>query len=212
MSNQESKYIKITHQLITVASDAVSFWGLFDALLDQTFSTEFGKAFEFNQIIRIASLSALLTELNKLVDKSGYSLYKIRDYLKQNPRLFGKSIDQTNELIAGINSRLTKNESIIKNLREQRNKIHIHLDKKNIEETLNIVYSESPVNLNTLEPLLRSLCECLGLLVALYRNIEPNPFRDVFEEGIIRNFIIDKDSVAKNMNIKEIIVALKNMK
>jgi hypothetical protein len=168
--------------------------------------------FEFKQIIRIASLSALLTELNKLIDKSGYSLYKIRDFLRQNPNLFGKTVNQTNELIAGINSKLTKYEPVIKNLREQRNKVHIHLDKKNIEDSLTKVYAESPVNLNTLEPLLRSLCECLALLVSIYRNNEPNPFKDVFEEEIIRNFIIDKDSVAKNMNVKEIMVALNNIK
>jgi hypothetical protein len=209
MNKHETEYFKGTMQLISVASDAVYFWGIFSKFLPLSFSNDGLKFFEFNQSVRIASLSAFTLELNKLIDKSGFSIFKIRNYLRSHPCLFGKSKEFTNNIIIEVDNKLSSHEIIITNLRENRNRYQVHIDKNDFIESPYKVFKESPINLPDLESLLTNLCECLGMFISVYRKNQKDPFFDELEEKIIRGYLIDKQNVYDQIKIDEVISRLR---
>jgi hypothetical protein len=211
MNPREVDYKKITDQLIDVGASAILNWSVFSKVVILTFSNEYPKSREFIQVIRIACLSAFTTELNKLVDKSGFSLYKARDYLKNNLCLFNQIKNNTNELIKHIDNKLAMHDQVIMNLRKHRNRYHVHLDINEFNESGYSVFNKYPIQFSDLESLLISLCSCLGDLLSIYRKNRNDPFHDYFAEGYIKRFLIDKESVATELNMEDILASLKSI-
>lgn len=210
MNKSEKDYYNITTELILVASDAAMNWGLFSKFYYLPFASNYQKFHNFLQATKCASYSALIVELNKLIDKTGFSIFKARDFLQKNPCLYGQTKETTENLIKEINEKLNPHDNLINNLRKRRNRYHIHIDKNDIKDSVYKVLNEYPVEISELELLLKSLCECLGIFLKVYRKSADKAFFNSLEESYIFNFLIDGEHLSGILSLDGILHVLKD--
>jgi hypothetical protein len=142
------------------------------------------------------------------IDKKGFSIYKAKDFLITNPCLFGHLKTECQKIVKEIEKELSEKQVIIKNVIEQRNKIHIHIDKNDIDESADNVFTNFPVELKEIESLLECLCICVSKFLYYYDNKE-DPYLNFNGGREIKLFLTDRNYIDQSLNIEEILNKLK---
>ena len=210
MEEKETEYRNMIQQLIVEISDAISFWILFSKLREIQFVKDYSKSFSFIQAIKNSCSAAFMIQLSKLIDSKGVSISLATKFLKKYPCLFEKTKNDTMQVVERIDQTLHKHQILIKNLTNQRNKFHVHIDVVDIKESSYKVFKEFRIELNEIDPFLKDLCEALGILVNHYRNKEGIPFMNFLDEETIFQFLSDKYLVEQQLNIDQVFLKLKN--
>lgn len=167
------------------------------------------KSWNFVQIVQMASTSALIIQLSKLVDKNGVSLIHATKQLRDYPCMFNKTKDQTIHLVKSVDDALAKNTVLIKNLTEQRNRYHIHLDKSEVIEHSKKSLFEFPLHIDDIDPLLKDLCGCIVNLANHYRDDSEMKFFIRHDEETVKFYLTDIDLILKDLFLDEIFERLK---
>jgi hypothetical protein len=211
MNNIESDYHKKITELYVVCSDAIMYWCVFMKVKDFAVNNDNQKVHRFLQATQSANYSAFTIELNKLIGKSGVSIFEAKDYLKSYSCIFGQTKESTNKYLKEIDAKLAIHKTVIKNIINQRNRFHIHIDKEDINDSSTKVHVECPVEYSELELLLRSICECLEIFVKVLGDDYDRLFFESTDESYIHHFLFDQKAIAVDLNLMNILNSLKNL-
>lgn len=212
MEKLEKEYLNIIRELISNIEDAIQFWTLFTNIKKIHLAKQYTKSFYLIQTIRNASSLAFMVQLAKLVDKKGVSINNTVTFLRKNPNLFEKKSEETTNLINKVSKILLNQEQIIKKIINQRNRYHVHTDKKDIKENPLKVFEEFNIKLNEIEPFLTDLIHCIGELNNHYRTEPHIPFYELQLDldPTIKDFLHNRGNLLKRLNIEDLLIKLRD--
>lgn len=201
MTTHEKEYKSYYSGLTEIASNAVIFWAL-SKKLEQIKAGEIEKYQEvesFIDAILLSSRISFITQVNKLVDSSGFSIYDIVKYIEKYPLIFNSSKEKSQIIAREVKEKLRNHDPLIKRLKEHRDRFHSHIDSKDIKESIHKVFSEYEVTFEELESLLESICLSIESLNSLISDFLGEPFvsrfiiaREVIYDFINLNIVLEK--------------------
>jgi hypothetical protein len=118
-----------------------------------------------------AHLDAATLCLNRLFDKSGYSLYDLLQEARKDAHVFKNASESKVQEFVRKTEKHLEGESRLQRLRKQRNRHFVHLDSRDIPTT-NKVYEEYPLQRSDILELLHLGHSILSEISGLLRDTE----------------------------------------
>lgn len=151
----------------------------------------------FIDILYICSNHARIACLNKLIDKNGFSIYSLIEYIRTYPQLFDAKKEVTISKLNEIEAEIKKHDSVISYLIEHRNEFHAHLGRKSVaSEDIYNVFFEFKVSEEEIDGLIRALCQSVMKLNFIFHELYGNAF--------IYNLINNEDFIYDLCEIRKV--------
>lgn len=139
---------------------------------------------------------AMISCLNKVIDRGGFSIFKYIEFLRCNATLFGNDKRETLKKLGVISKNIELHHETICKLIKHRNKFHAHLDKKIAREgSIYDVFFEQKVTEIELEALLEALCKAFIDITFI--------FEDALANRYIENFASDKNILYEFIEVEK---------
>jgi len=165
---------------------------------DYVNNKEFKEYIAFYDNFCLSNQYAMISCLNKLIDKAGFSLYELIEFVKKNPCMFGKVKDDTLNTVKEIQKGIAEHEVIIKVLIKHRNEFHSHLDKTLVksQDMYNIFY-ENKISIKQIEDLLKFLAKSIVSIWSV--------FQDTYSSAYVQRFLDDnKEAIYEMSDVKRV--------
>jgi len=157
----------------------------------------------------VCSNHARIACLNKLIDKTGFSIYSLIDFIRTYPQLFEAKKENTNSKLDEIESNLKRHDSVIKKLIEHRNEFHAHIGKKSAasEDVYNVLYNLK-VSEEEIDSLIKTICQIMTSSYFIFHDLYGNLFFD----NLLKNeeFLYEVCEIKKVFNLMYNIPVTKN--
>ena len=148
----------------------------------------------------VCSNHARIACLNKLIDKTGFSIYSLIDFIRTYPQLFGAKKEDTFSKLVEIESNLKKHDLVISYLIEHRNEFHAHLGKKSaVSEDVYKIFFEFNVSEEEIDALIKTLCQIMISSYFIFHDLYGN----VFFDNLLNNedFLYEVCEIKKVFNL-----------
>ncbi len=145
----------------------------------------------------ICSNYALISCLNKVIDKTGFSIFSLIEHVRNYPQLFNKKKENTLKEIKEVENNLQEYEELIENLIKHRDEFHAHLDKKAADsEDIYNVFFQFEVKEEEIDNLIIALCNCVVKINFI--------FSETYENVFIQNLLNDEENLYFLCDIKKV--------
>jgi hypothetical protein len=154
----------------------------------------------FIDILYICSNYARIACLNKLIDKNGFSIYSLINFIRTYPQLFEAKKEDTIPKLDEIEGILKKHDKVINYLKEHRNEFHAHLGKQSAaSEDVFKVFFEFKVSEEEIDTLIKTLCQVMISSYFIFHGLYGN----VYFDNLLRNeyFLYEVCEIKKVFNL-----------
>lgn len=148
----------------------------------------------------VCSNHARIACLDKMIDKTGFSIYNLITFIRTYPQLFQAKKQETFSKLDEIERNLKKHEKTIENLIEHRNEFHAHLGRRSAEsEDLYDIFFELQVSEEEIDSLIKTLCQIMISSYFIFHEMYGN----VYFDNLLRNedFLYEVVEIRKVFNL-----------
>jgi hypothetical protein len=138
--------------------------------------------------VYLASVNEAVLALSRVVieDESSITIHYLFNYAEHNPRLFSsQEIEDVRRSAETHKKRLQKYEQLIQSVKEQRDRVLAHLDKKHVNDPSALFSYPQGVNLTELGECLQELLDIFNFYAGYYdRGFDPGHLKEAISGDV----------------------------
>ncbi len=199
MTNNEQRFQNFFNAVNETLEKTVRFYSYskYCRKVDYLKNVKLKEYIAFIDNLYISNNYALISCINKLIDKSGFSIFSLVKFVKKYPCLFGKKKEDSINTIQEVEEELHQYNTLIKNLKTHRDKFHAHLCEDVAgSDNIYYIFNEIQVKEEDLDGFIKCICKCIQDINFI--------FNETYENVYIRNLVENEDFLYELNDVKKV--------